>query len=367
MRGLLATFDAEDAAFPSEVSSGDHLRMAERVRELEQLLGEYKAAYDELQAKLDEVSRTSSSASAKRENGRESEDVDMAVREERFSRNQLESGMYLITSNIEPILIYSSHTDLAQANAKITALSSSISTLEQQLWEAGVATTLGSLTPRDTNILHIQANPAAEHFALRRQELNRLKEENTALLKMVGQLEKAVGIEEGDQVVPRKTLENALTENNELNDTVKQKELRLLRLQQARPLHRQCTLILAYIVVCLVRQVFKAKAGEFRDATSSIVGWKLMFQSTRVRLTSVFDTTASMVFDSIAKSDVGTMKLISLGDGGDGGPPATRNLMKHWVHERNSIPCFLAAMTLECWNASVGARQDEVTMDLTHG
>lgn len=123
----------------------------------------------------------------------------------------------------------------------------------------------------------------------------------------------------------------------------------------------------ALCLLCSLSQVFKAKAGEFRDATSSILGWKLLFQSTRVRLTSMFDTTASMVFDSIAKSDVGTMKLISLGDGGDGGPPATRNLMKHWVHERNSIPCFLAAMTLECYNASIGAQQDEVTMDLTHG
>lgn len=90
-RGLLATSDAEDAAFPSEASPVDHLRMAERARELEQLLGDYKTAYDELQAKLDDVS-SPSSGSIKRENGREAEDVDMAVREERFARNQLESG-----------------------------------------------------------------------------------------------------------------------------------------------------------------------------------------------------------------------------------------------------------------------------------
>lgn len=193
-----------------------------------------------------------------------------------------------------------------------------------------------------------------------------MKEENSALLKAVTQLEKDLGISEDDQIVPRKTLDNALTENNELAETLRQKELRLLRLQQVRtPLYT------TYLIFCLhfsfAVQVFKAKAGEFRDATSSILGWKLLFQSTRVRLTSMFDTTASMVFDSIAKSDVGTMKLISLGDGGDGGPPGTRNLMKHWVHERNSIPCFLAAMTLECYNASIGAQQDEVTMDLTHG
>lgn len=114
-------------------------------------------------------------------------------------------------------------------------------------------------------------------------------------------------------------------------------------------------------------QVFKAKAGEFRDATSSILGWKLMFQSTRVRLTSMFDTTASMVFDSIANSDVGTMKLISLGDGGEGGPPNTRNLMQFWVHERSSIPCFLAAMTLECYEQSMKAQQnrlEKTSMDI---
>lgn len=135
------------------------------------------------------------------------------------------------------LLSPSHYKDLAQATAKVTALEKSIESLQQQLWEAGVATTLGNLTPRDTNIVHIQANPAAEHFALRRQELNRLKEENSALLKTVTQLEKDLGISDDDQLVPRKTLDNAKTETNELVETLRQKELRLLRLQQVRTLN----------------------------------------------------------------------------------------------------------------------------------
>lgn len=117
-------------------------------------------------------------------------------------------------------------------------------------------------------------------------------------------------------------------------------------------------------------QVFKAKAGEFRDATSSILGWKLLFQSTRVRLTSMFDMTASMVFDSISNSsevDLGTMKVISLADGGEGGPPNLRHLMQFWVNERNSIPCFLAALTLECYEQQARAVREgeDVSMDIT--
>jgi mitotic spindle assembly checkpoint protein MAD1 len=82
----------------------------------------------------------------------------------------------------------------------------------------------------------------------------------------------------------------------------------------------------------------------------------------------MFDMTASMVFDSISKAeskgqaDVGTMKLISLGDG-EAGPPNMRELVQFWVHERNSIPCFLAALTLECYEGMMRAQTGNQTFD----
>lgn len=96
---------------------------------------------------------------------------------------------------------------------------------------------IGNTVPRNTNVLHIQANPASEHFALRKQELDRLKEENTALLKRLKNVEEGKGVSNDEQLVPWKSWDNVSTEKAELNNLVQQKELRLLRLQQVRSLH----------------------------------------------------------------------------------------------------------------------------------
>lgn len=83
-------------------------------------------------------------------------------------------------------------------------------------------------------MLHIQANPASEHFALRKQELDRLKEENILLVKRLYQVENGLGVTEGEHVVPWKTWDNLSAEKADLLNIVQQKELRLLRLQQVR-------------------------------------------------------------------------------------------------------------------------------------
>ena len=124
--------------------------------------------------------------------------------------------------------------DLVQASAKLTELEKTIESLQQQLWEAGVNIALGNAVPRNTHVLHIQANPASEHFALRRQELDRLKEENAALVKRLHQVENGLGVAEDEHMVPWKTWDNLSTQKAGLLNTVQQKELRLLRLQQVR-------------------------------------------------------------------------------------------------------------------------------------
>lgn len=111
-------------------------------------------------------------------------------------------------------------------------LEKNIETLSQQLWEAGVDVTVGSTVPRNTAVLHMQANPAAEHFELRRQELDRLKTENVALVRRLRELEEGRGVTDAEGVVPRESWENLNTEKDELLKTVAQKELRLLRLKQ---------------------------------------------------------------------------------------------------------------------------------------
>jgi mitotic spindle assembly checkpoint protein MAD1 len=242
----------------------------------------------------------------------------------------------------------------------------SLEALNQQLWEAGVSITKGQSVPRSTSVLQMQANPASEHFELRRQELNRLKAENLALVGRLREVEMEKGIGDREGLIPRESWDNLSVEKEELLSTIAQKELRLLRLKQVRLNTFQINSYNLIAVTCC--QVFNAKAGEFREAVSSILGYRLAFQSTRVRLTSMFDVAASMVFDSISKAeskglaDVGTMKLISLGDG-EVGPPKMRELMQFWVYERNSIPCFLAALTLECYEGMMRTQNTNQMLD----
>lgn len=62
------------------------------------------------------------------------------------------------------------------------------------------------------------------------------------------------------------------------------------------------------------------------------------------------------------------MKLISLGGEDDpSSPAALQDLMKYWVQERHSIPCFLAAVTLDRYQASTNTAQqfhEGVAMDM---
>ncbi|KAF8340553.1 spindle assembly checkpoint component Mad1 [Cantharellus anzutake] len=311
---LLRTFEEEESS-PEMVPATHDRQLLSRIRDLESSLSQYKTVNNHLQDQLDSISL-----------GRDPKTVarNSELTAEREARKRAEH-------------------DLSAKQSRIQELEASVANLDQKLWEAGVNISSGALTPRDTVILQMQANAASEHFALRRQELNRIKNENAALLNRIRQLETAEG--GGSELVPRESWESVNAEKEELLSTVAQKEKRLLRL----------------------KQVFNAKAGEFREAVSSVLGYRLAFQSTRVRLTSAFDSTASIVFDSTSKpdqADVGTMKLISIGGDDDpSGPAALQDLMKYWVQERHSIPCFLAAVTLDRYQASTNVAHKYSSMD----
>lgn len=93
-----------------EASSGeaggsvDSTAAMQRVIELEQILEEYKRAYDELQRKLDAaVTRASVGAGARGDS--HMEDAEMAIREDRSNQNQVESGTFPFST---PSITYSS-------------------------------------------------------------------------------------------------------------------------------------------------------------------------------------------------------------------------------------------------------------------
>ena len=67
--------------------------------------------------------------------------------------------------------------------------------------------------------------------------MDRLKSENEALLKRLKDLEDTgVKLEGAEDLVPRESWDQVVREKQDLEGEVKQKEKRLLRLQQVRPL-----------------------------------------------------------------------------------------------------------------------------------
>ena len=112
-------------------------------------------------------------------------------------------------------------------------------------------------------------------------------------------------------------------------------------------------------------QVFTAKTDEFRETVSSILGYTLFFQPTKIRLTSTYDISAAITFQMNSKNcgeEFGTMKLLGAGSG-DEGPPRLNELIQYWIVERESIPCFMASLTLDCFERMYGGTGN--TMQLT--
>ncbi|KAA1478539.1 hypothetical protein DENSPDRAFT_861875 [Dentipellis sp. KUC8613] len=170
---------------------------------------------------------------------------------------------------------------------------------------------------------------------LRQEVMDRLKGENEALLKQLKELEASganamTNAAPAEELVPRESYERVRKEKRELEEVVKQKEKRLLQLQQ----------------------VFTAKSAEFREAIASIMGVKLAFYPNgQVRVTSQYDLGASFVFqperNPAASGGGGRMQLVVQGEGG---PQELLQLMQYWVEQEQSIPCFLASLTLECYD-----------------
>ena len=98
--------------------------------------------------------------------------------------------------------------------------------------------------------------------------------------------------------------------------------------------------------------MFTAKSAEFREALASIMGLKLAFYPNgQVRVTSIYDLGASFVFQPLRSgvSGGGETRMQLIGQG-EGGPQELEQLMGYWVEQEMNIPCFLASVTLECYD-----------------
>ncbi|KAH9165006.1 MAD-domain-containing protein [Lactarius sanguifluus] len=212
-----------------------------------------------------------------------------------------------------------------------------IEELEQTLFDLRGEIGAGRHVPPGVRVLSLCENPAQNWTDLRQAALDRLKSENVALLQRLSALDHHAptnphnsDANDEEQLVPRASWAAVCEEKAQLEAELKQRDKRMLRL----------------------RQVFAGKSAEFREALSAILGVKLAFYDNgQVRVTSQYDLGAAFVFQPAPKDGSGgggaRMQLVAQGEGG---PQELPQLMQNWVEIEQSIPCFLASVTLECYD-----------------
>ena len=125
------------------------------------------------------------------------------------------------------------------------------------------------------------------------------------------------------ELVPRASWKAVCEEKAKLEEELRRKEKRMLRL----------------------RQVFAAKTAEFREALSAILGVKIaIYDNGQVRVTSRYDLGAAFVFQPAkdgTSAGAARMQLVAQGEGGSRELPP---LMRNWARLSRVYRVFLASV-----------------------
>ncbi|CAE6497614.1 unnamed protein product [Rhizoctonia solani] len=234
--------------------------------------------------------------------------------------------------------------EMAELAKQIEADEETIERLEQTLFELRGEIAAGTHDEPGTRTLQLADNPEARWFAMREEEVGRMKEEINVLRTRLteGGTGVATAVEGGDGV-PRETYENLQREKEELEEVVKQKEKRLLRL----------------------KSVFQSKAVEFRDSISSLLGYKLHFEPKHVRLTSVYDRDIDLKFAS-GGGNQAVMGPIRIGGGAQNKEEIEAQVLELkslWVDQKQNVPCFLAQLTMYAYERAEMGLSDWAGLD----
>jgi len=123
--------------------------------------------------------------------------------------------------------------NLETARAELRELEAKVEQLDEDLFRLRGDVGAGRHIPPGVRVLEMKDNPAARWFGKREEDVQRLKKENEVLRSMIGDgVSPASAGAGGDGLVPKASLDVVLQEKEELQATIKEKEKRLLRLQQ---------------------------------------------------------------------------------------------------------------------------------------
>ncbi|KAJ1976980.1 coiled-coil domain-containing protein mad1 [Dimargaris cristalligena] len=315
----------------AEQSSGQlqqqqQLQQVHRIEGLEQLVQEYREQVNQLNEQL--AARPEVKPNANLTN--ETANPNPAAAAELDARAQARAA----ESESEMAVLRS---QLARLEKQLAAQNSEMALLEHKIGQ-------GDYNPRTTRILQLIDNPTSKAYEIREAALQALRKENAQLLErltmkggkattddqssVAAGADHSQGSDSGGALVPQQTVDNLISSHADMQKQVAEKDKRMVRL----------------------KEVWRAKAQEIREAVYSLLGYRVDFlENGRVRLASMYNEADdhSFIFTSNAH-DSGTLEL-----SGGGNAAFVRSLdalIQYWVVERRSIPAFLATVTLELFD-----------------
>ncbi|BGP40889.1 coiled-coil domain-containing protein mad1 [Rhodotorula kratochvilovae] len=217
--------------------------------------------------------------------------------------------------------------ELALMEQELDALSTQVEQLEEN---QGIR---GAYNPATHKVLEFRDSPDRVEHAVRSATLERLRAENAALLARMGDLERGAGGAAGaQQLVPRESLVTAQAEIDKLKAAVQQKDTLLKRISQA----------------------VTEKTEAMRLAVQKLLGYQLSFlDSGRIRVTSVYAPSKdrSLAFDPWPGGPM-PFRLVSAADDPVMAIEEVRRSIGFWLDGRNSLPGFMASLTMTLWEES---------------
>ncbi|BGP00260.1 hypothetical protein RTG_01943 [Rhodotorula toruloides ATCC 204091] len=213
--------------------------------------------------------------------------------------------------------------ELALMEQELEALSTQVEQLEEN---QGIR---GAYNPETTKVLEFRDSPDRVEHAIRTATLERLQNENQALLRRLGDVERGALARQGagaQQLVPRESLVSAQAEADKLKALVQQKETMLKRIGQA----------------------VAEKTEAMRLAVQKLLGFQLSFlESGRIRVTSVYAPSKdrSLAFDPWPGGPM-PFKLVSATDEKVMSIDEVRRSIGFWLDGRQSLPGFMASLTM---------------------
>ena len=291
LRAQLKTFDTEEITFqPDNVDEAK----IKRIQELEDMVDQYRQEVQTLHADLannENPVSAQATTGAKRPHdpSEDSEHIGILSRKNRKLQDEL---MTLQTST--KIL----QKELDVTKERLTALTKQSS----------------------TRILSLRSNPTSDHEAIKHSTLELLRKENADLKEHIQS-----GKRSSVATIPISSLEAA------------QRDVRNAQLELASERKGKDRL----------KKVWQAKTREFREMYISLLGWDVVFlPNGKTKVSSFYYPSKGEEENSIEfDGERGTMKV-------SGGPQSKfagriGEQIKFWVHDKGSVPCFLAALTLE--------------------